>query len=67
MLKELFHNAINSEDILKNLLIWYEKAKQSGIEKFSKLADTIYSWKNEIIAALNTGFTNGYTEGCNKR
>lgn len=67
MLKELFHNAINSEDILKNLLIWYEKAKQSGIEKFSKLADTIYSWKNEIIAALNTGFTNGYTEGCNNR
>ena len=67
MLKELFYQAIDSNDVVKNLLAWYEKAKESGIEKFSTLADTIYFWKDEIFAAIYTGFTNGYTEGCNNR
>ncbi|WP_407635986.1 transposase [Propionispira raffinosivorans] len=24
-------------------------------------------WKNEIIAAISTGYSNGYIEGCNNR
>ena len=35
-----------------------------NIENFT---DTFRGWLDEILNAYDTGFTNGYTEGCNNK
>ena len=29
--------------------------------------NTVMEWKNKILAAIATGYSNGYIEGCNYR
>ncbi|WP_425438906.1 transposase [Propionispira arboris] len=36
------------------------------MKQLNKLMKTVIKWKNKIITAISTGYSNGYVE-CNKR
>ncbi|MBP2632833.1 MAG: transposase family protein [Firmicutes bacterium] len=69
-LKELFYGVMDSTDsveYVKRFKHWQEEVMKYDIKQFNKLMKTVIEWKNEIIAAISTGYSNGYVEGCNNR
>lgn len=69
-LKELFYEVMDSPDgveYVKRFKHWQEEVMKYDIKQFNKLMKTAIEWKNEIIAAVSTGYSNGYVEGCNNR
>lgn len=69
-LKELFYGVMDSTDsveYVKRFKHWQEEVTKYDIKQFNKLMKTVIEWKNEIIAAISTGYSNGYVEGCNNR
>lgn len=69
-LKELFYEVMDSTDsveYVKRFKQWQENVMRYDIKQFNKLMKTVIEWKNEIIAAISTGYSNGYVEGCNNR
>ena len=69
-LKELFYEVMDSSDsveYIKRFKQWQKNVMRYDIKQFNKLMKTISEWKNEIIAAVSTGYSNGYVEGCNNR
>ena len=69
-LKELFYEVMDSSDsveYVKRFKHWQEEVMKYDMKQFNKLLKTVIEWKNEIIAAISTGFSNGYVEGCNNR
>ena len=69
-LKELFYEVMDSLDsveYVKRFKQWQTEVMKYDIEQFNKLMKTVIEWKNEIIAAISTGYSNGYVEGCNNR
>ena len=46
---------------------WQEDVLQHNLPQFIRLMNTMIEWKHEIVAAIETGYSNGYIEGCNNR
>lgn len=68
-----FRKFIHSPDVdtaKKRLSNWYMHVGTTDpkiFERFYKCVETFSKWEKEIPAAFESGFTNGYTEGCNNR
>lgn len=69
-LKEKFYEIMDSADskeYLQRFKKWQDEVLRYDIGAFNKLMKTFMEWKDEIIAAISTGYSNGYIEGCNNR
>ena len=69
-LKEKFYDVMDSRDskeYVKRFKKWQEEVIQYNLAPFERLMKTVIEWKNEIVAAIATGYSNGYIEGCNNR
>lgn len=69
-LKNEFYRFMGSADkyeAKKKLANWYLLAGIARIPEFNKCMETFSNWQQEILAAFETGITNGFTEGCNNR
>ena len=69
-LKEAFYEVLNSNDSMEyvqRFKKWQLDVMQCTIPQFNRFMNTVIEWKNEILAAISTGYTNGYIEGCNNR
>ena len=69
-LKELFYEMMDSADSQTYALRfkrWQEDVLQHNLPQFIRLMNTMIEWKHEIVAAIETGYSNGYIEGCNNR
>lgn len=69
-LKETFYEVLNSKDSMEyvqRFKKWQLDIMQCAIPQFNRFMNTVMEWKNEILAAIATGYTNGYIEGCNNR
>jgi len=69
-LKNEFYRFMDSSDkyeAKKKLANWYLLAGTAKIPEFNKCVNTFSNWQHEILAAFETGITNGFTEGCNNK
>ncbi len=69
-LKELFYETMDSSGSKEYALRfqrWQQEVLQHNLPQFTRLMNTVIEWKQEIVAALETGYSNGYIEGCNNR
>ncbi len=69
-LKEKFYEFMsvkNEVEARKLLSEWLMLASVSGPPEFKAPISTCENWYTEIIAAFSTGYTNGFTEGCNNK
>ena len=69
-LKELFYEAMDSSGSKEYALRfqrWQQEVLKHNLPQFTRLMNTVIEWKQEIVAALETGYSNGYIEGCNNR
>ena len=69
-LKEKFYDVMDSRDskeYVKHFKKWQEEVIRYNLAPFERLMKTVIEWKNEIVAAIATGYSNGYIEGCNNR
>jgi len=69
-LKELFYDVMDSRDsreYVRKFKKWQEEVNKCNLKQFNKLLKTVTEWKSEIIAAIATGYSNGYVEGCNNK
>ncbi|MDD4600195.1 MAG: ISL3 family transposase [Negativicutes bacterium] len=69
-LKETFYEVLNSNDsneYVQRFKQWQNDVIQCAIPQFNRFLNTVMEWKNEILAAIATGYSNGYIEGCNNR
>lgn len=69
-LKEKFLEILEISDVQtarKLLSDWILFAGNSKISRFESCAKTMSNWYSGIINALDTGHTNGFTEGCNNK
>ena len=69
-LKEKFYDVMDSRDskeYVKRFKKWQEEVIRYNLAPFERLMKTVIEWKNEIVAAIATGYSNGYIEGCNNR
>ena len=69
-LKELLYEMMDSADSQTYALRfkrWQEDVLQHNLPQFIRLMNTMIEWKHEIVAAIETGYSNGYIEGCNNR
>lgn len=70
VLKELFYKVMDSkteEQFNKRLSKWFMLVESYNIDKFLTMAQSVRKWIHPIRRAVLTGYTNGYTEGCNNR
>jgi len=70
LLKEEFYEMINSSDhkqLVRRWKAWQDSVLKANLPSFTKLAQTISKWSNEILTAVATGYNNGFIEGCNNR
>lgn len=51
----------------RRLSDWFMHVGATELTRFKKCVDTFLNWSEEILNAFDTGFTNGYTEGCNNK
>ena len=66
--KELFRETYatrSSKTVERRLARFYRHCHQADIDELARLAKTIRSWHNEILAYHTTGLTNAATEGTN--
>ncbi len=69
-LKEKFYDVMDSRDskeYVQRFKKWQEEVIRYNLAPFERLMKTVIEWKNEIVAAIATGYSNGYIEGCNNR
>jgi transposase len=69
-LKELFYELMDSysgQEYSLRFQRWQEKVLQHNLPPFTRLMNTVIEWKHEIVATIETGYSNGYIEGCNNR
>ena len=70
ILKELFYMVMDSKNekqFYKRIYKWLFLVEKYGIDRFLAMAKTVRQWLHPIKRAILTGYTNGYTEGCNNR
>lgn len=69
-LKEAFQSAVSQKDTeaaIKLLADWIFHAENSGIQAFTKCAETFHHWFQGIRNSLQYPYTNGFIEGCNNK
>ena len=69
-LKKMFFEIVHEDDRkarLNKLQHWIDSVNMANIPKFNQLLQSITKWWLEIGYALDTGYSNGYTEGCNNK
>ena len=69
-LKDQFYDVMDrrdSKEYVKRFKKWQEEGIRYNLARFERLMKTVIEWKNEIVAAIATGYSNGYIEGCNNR
>lgn len=70
ILKEEFYeifNSTGSKEMLDKLKSWQASVMEANLPKFNQFMETVAKWNKEIIAAFETGYSNGFIEGCNNR
>lgn len=70
LLKEKFYyfmSSTNRIEASKRLKEWNLYAGTINLPEFNKCVQTFCNWSNEILAAFDTGLSNGYTEGTNNK
>jgi len=70
LLKEKFYEFMESKTITEakeRLLKWSILAGEIDLPEFNQCITTFFNWRSEILAAFETGFSNGYTEGMNNK
>lgn len=70
LLKEKFYyfmSSTNKAEAAKRLKAWNLYAGTINLPEFNKCVQTFCNWSNEILAAFDTGLSNGYTEGTNNK
>lgn len=63
---ELMH-APNSETGRELIAAWLYLAEIAELPEFKSCTTAIHNWSKEILASLDCGYTNGFTEGCNNK
>lgn len=69
-LKEFLLRALKHPDPEQRkmrLYRWEQYVCRVNIPRFKTLMGTLRNWRKGILLALETNYTNGYTEGCNNR
>ncbi len=70
LLKEKFYEFMESKTLSEartRLLDWNMLAGKIDLPEFNKCITTFFNWNAEILAAFETGYSNGYTEGMNNK
>lgn len=70
LLKEKFYEFMKSPDVRTarhRLKAWNMMAQIMQLPEFDKVVNTLCKWSKEILAAFETGLSNGFTEGMNNR
>lgn len=61
---DLFSSA-DRADFKQRLQSFANHVAEYGLADFKRLLRTTYQWKEEIWTGIQTGYSNGFTEGCN--
>ena len=67
-MKEAYFNLMDSKDsntFTKQFKLFQMAVEKQNIPVFKRLLKTTIAWKKEIIQSVSTGYSNGFTEGCN--
>ena len=56
-----------SKEDKKKLADWIYLAENSNLPEFNACAKALHNWSDSILIALNCGYSNGFTEGCNNK
>lgn len=70
LLKEDFLEILSIKDRNKakeHLVKWIDWSRDSGLIPFEKCVNTMFNWLSGILNSFETPYTNGFTEGCNKK
>lgn len=70
LLKESFYKVMDSPDgatAKQRLATWNLYAQCVKVDEFESVVNTICEWSKEIVAAFETGLSNGFVEGMNNR
>lgn len=59
--------ASSAEDYRKGLGRWIQNAESSNLTRFNTCSKTLRTHFDSICNAFESGFTNGFTEGCNNK
>ena len=46
---------------------WLQLVEESGVEEFKRVLKTFKTWETEIQEGLTNVYSNGFTEGMNKK
>ena len=57
----------SSEDCKKKLADWIYFAENSHLPEFNACTRALHNWSESILHALDSKYSNGYTEGCNNK
>lgn len=66
-LREIFAGDLSPADATELLRRWCERAQTSGMRAFAKLAGTVHTHIDGILAAFRLGLTNARAEGINTK
>jgi transposase len=69
-LKEEFYEMINMPTFKERVAKWkdwQDSVLQANLPSFNKFMKTVIKWSSEILVSAETGYSNGFTEGCNNR
>ena len=67
-MKEAYFNLMDSKDsntFTKQFKLFQMAVEKQNIPVFKRLLKTTIAWKKKIIQSVSTGYSNGFTEGCN--
>lgn len=70
LLKEEFYEILNSsshKDMFLRWKLWQDHVVKAGLPSFERFMETVSKWSKAVINAAKTGYSNGFTEGCNNR
>lgn len=65
-LMALMHTHPPRHEIYRRLENFYQSAADTGLPEMKALAQTVSTWRNEIITAITTGISNAASEGHNR-
>lgn len=55
----------NNSEFTKQLKLFQLAVEKQNVSSFKRVLKTTITWKKEIIHSIATGYSNGFTEGCN--
>ena len=69
-IKELFYDMMDVKNASHLKGLWslrQQRVMDAKLEEFNSCLTTFGKWHKEIMLGLDTGYTNGYVEGCNNK